>query len=140
MSTPITIPCITLWRPWANWVALGWKPIETRTHERFKSLVGKRIAIHAAQKWDNNAAVAANDYLDPVRHTGGDMLEYVKSAGLVLCTAFVKEHRRLTPEDAPRALIECDTTRFGLFLEDIQKVEPPFAAKGSQGIWKVVLP
>jgi hypothetical protein len=39
------LPCITLWRPWSTWIADGRKTIETRTHDRFRSLVGKRIGI-----------------------------------------------------------------------------------------------
>jgi hypothetical protein len=46
------IPIISLWQPWAQWVALGWKLIESRTHNRFKSLLTKRIGIHASAKWD----------------------------------------------------------------------------------------
>jgi predicted transcriptional regulator len=44
---------ITLWQPWASFIALGWKTIETRTHDRFKNLVCERIAIHAGLILEN---------------------------------------------------------------------------------------
>ena len=43
---------ISLWRPWSQWVALGIKTIESRSHDRFKCLIGQRIVIHSAMKWD----------------------------------------------------------------------------------------
>ena len=57
------IPIITLYPPWAIWVGLGWKTIETRTHPRFRSLVGKTIGIHSAIKWDETAIDAARPFL-----------------------------------------------------------------------------
>lgn len=47
--------CISLYQPWASAIAYGWKTIETRTHERFRGLVGERIGIHAGKKWDKHA-------------------------------------------------------------------------------------
>ena len=44
----IEIPCISLWQPWASLIALGWKTVETRGHNRFACLAGRRIAIPAA--------------------------------------------------------------------------------------------
>lgn len=46
---------ITLWQPWATWVVLGWKTIETRLHPRFASLAGQVIGIHAGLKFDDLA-------------------------------------------------------------------------------------
>lgn len=36
---------------------------------------------------------------------------------------------------AQRALIECETKRYGLFLENIDRWEIPIPAKGERGIW-----
>ena len=43
---------ISLWQPWATFVTMKWKTIETRTHQWFNGLVGQRIAIHAAMNID----------------------------------------------------------------------------------------
>lgn len=41
---------ITLWQPWASLIALGVKTIETRSWGAPRSLIGQRIAIHAAKR------------------------------------------------------------------------------------------
>jgi hypothetical protein len=139
-KSPREVTCITLWLPWAMWVAWGWKTIETRTHNRFQSLVGKLIGIHAALKWDQRAIEIARPYLttDQVRQT----IELFKSppAGCIVAVAQPQAHRLLTPEDAPAALIECNTRRFGLdFGKRTQAVEKPCPVKGARGIWKTTL-
>jgi hypothetical protein len=127
---------ITLHRPWADWVGLGWKTIETRTHERFRSLVGQRIAIHASLKWDEDAIEAARYYLLPWQLAASHAFRLDEQiSGRVLCTAIVAAHRLLTATDARAALIECHTRRFGLFLTDRHFMAPAVKAKGHQGIW-----
>jgi hypothetical protein len=126
------MPVISLWTPWVNWAALGWKPIETRTHEKFKSLVGKRIGIHAALRWDKEALFAASDYLTRKQYKQSE--NFMRVGGAIICTARVAEHRLLTREDEYGALIECKTKRYGLFLEDVQTIEA-IPCAGKQGIW-----
>lgn len=126
------IPVISLWQPWASWVALGWKGIETRTHNRFSSLVGKTIGIHAALKWDVNAVRIAWDFLSGEQRRKTE--EFLRVGGAIICTAHVAEHRRLELGDAPRALIECVTPRWGLVLDKIQAKEA-IPVRGKQGIW-----
>lgn len=127
------LPIISLWQPWAQWVSLGWKPIETRTHNRFAGLVGRRIGIHAAVKWDHNALALASNYLTPDQIQKTDLLMRI-GGGAVICTAKVAGHRLLQKSDETGALIECGTKRFGLILEDIE-IFTPIPAKGKQGIW-----
>lgn len=138
----ILVSCISLWMPWAQWVMLGWKPIETRTHERFETLAGKRIGIHASKKWDKNAIHIARPYLtDDQYHATLEMFRTrADFGGKVLGTVFVNEHRLLDPADAPLALIECDTRRFGLLTRDPIKLPVPFPVTGRQGIFHVHLP
>lgn len=132
----ILLPVITLHRPWSDWIALGLKTIETRTHNRFGCLIGRRIGIHSGRRYDRNASVSAYPYIG--------LCEYLpmSSAGRILCTAFVERFRLLGPADAPRALIECNSPRFGLFLKDVQIVpdEPWTRIKGAQGIQYVNVP
>jgi hypothetical protein len=126
------LPIISLWMPWANWVMLEWKPIETRTHKRFAGLVGKRIGIHASIKWDHSAISAARPYLTAEQIVQTE--SFLRIGGAILGTALVTEHRRLTADDSQGALIECKTERYGLFLSDV-KVEPVIPCRGKQGIW-----
>jgi hypothetical protein len=44
------LKAISLWQPWASLIAIGAKPYETRSWAPPKSLIGQRIAIHAAKK------------------------------------------------------------------------------------------
>ena len=43
-----TIPCLSLWQPWATLMAIGAKRIETRSWE---TLYRGPLAIHAATRW-----------------------------------------------------------------------------------------
>lgn len=131
------IAIISMWRPWANWVGLGWKTIETRTHRRFKSLVGQRIGIHCAIKWDKTAIEQAGQWLTPTQRAL--TLGFLQVGGCVSWTAFVAEGRDLTAADSGAALIDCgNVQRYGLVLTDIQTIEM-VPMRGHQGIWRARL-
>jgi hypothetical protein len=124
------LPVITLYQPWATWIMRGWKTIETRTHNRFKSLEGKRILIHASKSTDANAI--DNPYLtkEQLFYNPDEIVN-----GFILGSALVSDFRLLNSNAAQRALIECDTKRFGLFLEKIDRFETPIRENGEMGIW-----
>lgn len=127
------IPIITLWQPWATWIALGWKTIETRTHPRFRGLMGKRIGIHAGAHWDQDAFDTAEQYLSDEQLL--QTKEYYRLRKGIVCTAMVQDFRKLTVADSTAALIECRSTRWGLVLADVLVPEVPVPANGRQGIW-----
>jgi hypothetical protein len=138
------IPIITLWQPWAQWVALGWKSVETRTHNRFKGLVGKDILIHAGMSLDSHAYDAAKNFLAHEKmaqtfNQDGDYSDFRndKVSGKIIAKAHVAHFRELYAEtvDESFALIECATNRWGLFLTNIQPLDPFVPAQGKQGIW-----
>lgn len=132
------IPVISMWMPWAFWVSLEWKPIETRTHKRFAGLVGKRIGIHCSLKWDDAAIEAARNYMSLAQRIITNRM--LKISGAIICTAFVKEFRKLTAADSQLALIDCGSVeRHGLILEDVQTIEA-IPCKGKQGIWYAWVP
>ncbi len=135
-------PVITLYQPWATWIMRGWKTIETRTHDRFKSLEGKtilitgccgflgNILINAGQNTDESAI--RNPYLtkEQLLHNPDEVIN-----GFILGSAFVCDFKLLTQNYAQKALIECATKRYGLFLSDINRFEKPIPQKGEMGIW-----
>lgn len=131
------ISVITLYQPWATFVILGWKRIETREHARFACLAGSRIAIHAGKKWDPAALDACALYLTPQQRALATGLEATAPRGAILGLADVDSHRRLKPQDAAGALIECATPRFGLFLAGVEPLAVPLAMPGGRGIWKI---
>ncbi len=123
-------PVITLYQPWATWIMRGWKTIETRTHDRFKSLQGKKILIHAGKITD--ATAIRNPYLttEQLVFNPDEMIN-----GYILGSAYVSGFRLLNKGHASRALIECDTKRYGLFLENTIKFLYPVPVAGEMGIW-----
>jgi len=132
------LPVISLWNPWAMWVALGWKKIETRTHVRFQSLTGRRIGIHASRRWDDHWREAASVYLDVEQIARTEANQTHWRGGIVVCTADVHAFSMLRPEHAGDALIECDTLRWGLYLSNVKETRfPQVPIKGGQGIFYV---
>lgn len=53
---------ITLWEPWASLVVYGEKNWETRSWPIPKNLIGQRVAIHAAKRWDPTPTVQSIAY------------------------------------------------------------------------------
>jgi len=126
---------ITLWQPWATWVALGWKHIETRTHARFRSLRNQRIAIHAGERWDDGAFDAAQAYMANRTWEAAKLEEYPH--GQIVCTALVFDTAWLEDNASWASLIDCSSVdRYGLFLAVLKL--PPYVLpeKGHQGIWE----
>lgn len=115
---------ITVHQPWAQWVIDGHKPIETRTHQRFKCLVGKTILIHSSQKFNDEGCLY---YHNSVGYKNG----------VILGAVYVKEFRELDKHDSEDANINCGSSikRYGLILTDFEKFDEPIPAKGGQGIW-----
>jgi hypothetical protein len=124
------LPVITLYQPWATWIMRGWKTIETRTHDRFKSLDGKTILIHAGQKTD--ASAINNPYLtkEQLLFQPDDVIN-----GFILGSAYVQYLGCLDPDDGVNALIECTTLRYGLLLSSVNVFAEPIPVKGEMGIW-----
>jgi hypothetical protein len=98
---------ISLWQPWAQLIASGDKPFETRGWAPPIALIGQTIAIHAAKKIDKEACSLADDIIYGQHRAGGfelakrveatfsrasdDVLQgfgmAVLPAGAVVCTA-----------------------------------------------------
>jgi hypothetical protein len=58
--------CISLWMPWAQWVIWEWKPIETRTHERFKTRAFTPPPDIEIWEWaDENVLLQNEDAAEP---------------------------------------------------------------------------
>jgi len=61
-ALPAALPAITLWQPWATWIALRWKTIETRPHPHLARLAGFRVALHAGKRLHREAFSIAKAY------------------------------------------------------------------------------
>ena len=135
---------ISLWQPWATFVALKWKTIETRDHDKFKKLVGQRIAIHSARKIDHAAMLSTEKYRDmSVLDIRGLVACACENKGKILCTATVFLAQWEGPcsiclEEDMEQRAMCDVKgKFLLFLEDIERVYPAVPFPGRQGIFNV---
>ncbi len=139
---------ITIWQPWASLIAMGHKTIETRTHDRFKSLVGLRIAIHAGKRFDRTALPVIRSVRDMLPRyranrlcgfhcpTAAELDRAWDERGMILATAFVTQLKSLTWDSDVKAAM-CDPRGlYGLVLTDIEPLDPPIKARGRQGIWE----
>lgn len=125
------LPVITLYQPWATWIMRGWKTIETRTHNKFGCLIGKTILIHAGLTTD--ATAINNPYLthEQLIHNPDEMVN-----GYILGSVLVKSFGLLSEIHSKDALIDCkNTTRFGLYLKEINPFKMGIRVNGEMGIW-----
>jgi hypothetical protein len=128
---------ITLWQPWASFIAEGWKTIETRTHDRFKNLKGRTIGIHAGMQWDKDWYYFASAFMTEEQKKLALEREqrYMCNRGKILCVDEVYEFLKLSELHSKYALVDCsEHNRYGLFLRNNRLIEP-YPAKGKQGIW-----
>ena len=135
---------ITLWQPWATFVAIKWKTIETRTHQRLKLLARQRIAIHASKKIDRLGAWT--DYLPPdtsvLQATNMEGLINM-SCGTIVCTATVSAvmwapNVDFVEREEWNEKAMCEVAgKFCLFLEDIKPLKNRIPFRGRQGIFNV---
>ena len=140
---------ITLWQPWASLcfvrdpvTKLYLKTIETRTHDRFKSLVGQRFAIHAGKQWHKEGAAEAIRWLmrthDWPALRAAELIRTCKTpVGAVVGTVKGAGARWLSHADSGRALCDCTPERhlFGLVLSEQEKLDTPRLVLGKQGLW-----
>jgi hypothetical protein len=139
-TTEEIVTCLTLWRPWGEWIAADMKSIETRLHDRFRTFEGRRIAIHSGMKWDQEALRIASRFVKPSEVEELRAASISVHPGSVLCTALVKEARWLKAVDSRNALIDCGIIRrFGLVLTDIRPAVPGIIVKGHQGPFQVTV-
>jgi hypothetical protein len=142
VSDTLQIPTITLWQPWATWIARGWKTIETRGHDRFRKLAEHWIAIHAGGRMDNSLtlnearALMTNDQKNRCGPIWPPKFGPSMPGRAIVCVAFVSQVRWLTEADSIAALCPCYGSRFGLVLTNVIPLEHPIAADGHQGVWK----
>lgn len=117
---------LSLWQPWASFIAIGVKPFETRDWRPPRWLIGKRIAIHAAKK-----PVSKDDREWAMRVGVADL-----PLGAIVCTALLAGAYR-----CPDLEVEADEFgdyapgRWAWLLTDIERFEPAIPARGAQGLW-----
>jgi len=146
---------LTVWQPWASLIMIGAKPFEFRRwdyRERERSLVGRRIVIHAGARpvkpaeimdlIDRCKAGAAHTSLIPEKAL--PLLERINAAhkcrGVVelaagLGTATLERPRRVDQLFQSPDSDRVDHHMWAWPLTNIQPWTPPVPARGFQGFW-----
>jgi hypothetical protein len=135
---------ISLHQPWATWITMKWKTIETRTHARFACLKGQRIAIHAAKAIEV-PQLFLNDYVPAMSRLECTNLMYFacRCRGNIVCTAHVdcaewfSADMQASKDDLTKAAMTDVDGKFMLFLEDIRPLPRPVPFCGRQGIFEI---
>lgn len=142
---------ISIWQPHASLIIGGIKRYETRSWPAPHSLVGQRIAIHAAKKTDDlkelTEYISEDDDggpVDPVweafRHALKGM-GFVNSMemprGCLLGTAILSASLPTEIIAAPGAFGDFSPGRFAWHLRDIRALPEPIPFRGMQGFFEV---
>jgi hypothetical protein len=124
------VKAISLWQPWASYIAVGMKRFETRSWS-----TGYRgpLAIHAAKRRLTEYEL---DLLDewplPIRL---DEIPY----GAVVAVATLADCRMMAsgrgPDDKEDALGDWSPGRFAWALHDVRQLAFPFPCRGAQGLF-----
>lgn len=141
---------LTIWQPWASLIIAGAKPVEWRGWACPRSLVSRRIAIHAgarAARADEIADIlerldCGESSLDPevtrklltTAHSKAWPLSSVLGTAIlgapVPALEWVRKH---SPDFADSDRI--DHQKYAWPLTDIERLEPPVPYRGAQGFW-----
>ena len=154
---------ITLWQPWASLIACGVKDVETRSWPPPESLIGQRIAIHAAKRKVSRIDTSPELARAMCEQIGlscdhGDPWTVLNTLprGAVLCTAvlsdawMVNRHEESTGvlrAESHEILVDvvkvCGLDAWGdftpgrwlWFLDDIKVLDEAVVATGRQQFW-----
>jgi hypothetical protein len=138
--------CISLWQPWAQFIADGFKPIETRhwsAHHR------GQIGIHASKTWDPNfsrigrtsreAEILGDWEIPPetrdraIQHSG--QVIAVANLHSVIPYETVEEFTRDRDKHrCPPSFFE--PPQYGFVLKDVRKIVPVIV-RGQMGIFTI---
>lgn len=121
---------LTVWQPWAHFLALGIKRVENREWAPPKDLMGQWIAIHAGKRYDHAGAESIRTELGIDVPVPGSLAQSAIVAVGVL-------DRIATCEDDSFAWDDpWFTGAFGWYLRDVVKIDA-VTCKGAQKLWVV---
>lgn len=121
---------LSLWQPWASLMADGRKKIETRHWRPPAWLIGQELAIHATVKVDRG--MCASWGYDALTIPRGCVVAIVRLDDFRKFTADDETNMRQFPEGNYG---DFSMGRFGWMCTLIEKLNPPIAVTGHQGIW-----
>ena len=139
---------LSLWQPWAGFVALGKKRVETRS---WGTAYRGPLAIHAAKRWtrdeqDDACFLLSFAFGNPANFDFDEALHAVTSEanrGAVVALADVVDCREMDRAwcDEQTALElemgDWKPGRFGWVLDNVRALSEPYPLTGRQGLWRV---
>jgi hypothetical protein len=151
---PGELLALTLWRPWAWPVVTGGKRIENRSWPPPSDLIGKRIAIHAGERWDaegerflRDHGIALPDHQS--KHVAGSIVGVVTVVGRLWQWEIDDVAERNKVDAAEACRYRLSTLGFaadqvplyfgpcGWLLADARQLAAPVKATGKQRLWRV---
>lgn len=146
---------ISLLQPWATLVAVGAKRLETRS---WSTPYRGRIAIHASKGFGPvyrflageepfRSALAAGGYQSPGELPRGAVVALATLVDCIpvttTCGGFARFARRGNFDDIPASELpfgDFGPGRWAWVLEDVVRLEEPYPARGSLGVWTWIVP
>jgi hypothetical protein len=145
--TGMVLPCLTVIQPWATLIAYGIKRVETRSWLPPASLIGERLAIHAAARWtEAQAAFAATAGISALLSRIGvspSSLPLGAVVGVVRVASAGRTSSLSAAEFQLVAMASCgdfDHGGFAWILSEAEALSTPFPARGNPGLWSLTLP
>lgn len=124
---------LTIWNPWAHYIAEGIKRVENRDWTPPKDLVGGYLAIHAGKRFDKPGAEHIRTELGLIvpKH---DELSQAAIVAVAVIDRIVD-----SADDSPGWDDPWFVGAFGWYLRDVVKIDP-VPCKGAQKLWEVPAP
>ena len=121
---------LSLWQPWAGFVVLGKKSIETRFWQTYYR---GPVLICSAKKYDSNWR-----RISPRPNAGSGDYPELTMSGMALCVAKLVDCRPMEKSDEDASMVRFHRVagRYSWVLEDIRPVTP-FAVTGRQRLFNV---
>ena len=121
---------ITIWQPFAHFIAIGEKRVENRDWAPPKDLVGSYLAIHAGKRYDKSGAESIRTELGLIvpKHTE---LPQAAIVAVAIVDRVVDSADDSEGWDDPWFV-----GAFGWYLRDVTKIDP-VPCKGAQKLWNV---
>lgn len=138
-----TIPCLSLWQPWATLMAIGAKRIETRS---WGTNYRGPLAIHAASRWGADILrIAAHcPFYEAMRRGGveySDIDEPVLPLGKIIAVVDLVDVVRIgaafTAGANEYAFGDYTTGRFAWITNNHRALPEPVAWRGCQRLFKI---
>ena len=142
-----TVPCLSLWQPWATLIAIGAKRIETRG---WATNYRGPLAIHAAK---NTTQIEVCRELEFSEHLQGwiddwegEKLDHHLPLGAIVAVADLVDCVPITGamaeqiSDQERNFGDYGPGRFGWVLENVRRLKTPIPQRGAQKLFNVTLP